>query len=156
MWLWNAENEEKITFSIQFSIFKSNFHVVFHFAEKSWKCTSAQKRAILEELRLAFYTENVIGKCGEWKENEIFNSVFHIRIKVSFIFSFCRKVVKVHLCILYSGECFAPICARVSRRHEHSVISYLDMWLSQWRSPLKWCSRMFVLEPRKLSFCILS
>ena len=33
---------------------------------------------MVEKLRLAFVIENVIGKCGEWKENDIFNSVFHM------------------------------------------------------------------------------
>ena len=82
-----------------------------------------QKGAIVEKFRLAFETENLIRKCGEWKEKGIFNSVFNIRIKIPFMFSLCRKIVKMPICIVYSGECFAPICARVSCRHEHSVIS---------------------------------
>ena len=37
------------------------------------------------------------------------------------IFRKCAKIGSV------SGECFAPICAHVSRRHVHSVISLLSL-----------------------------
>ena len=40
--------------------------------------TLEQKVAIVEKLRLAFETENLIRKTREWKEKDIFNLFFHI------------------------------------------------------------------------------
>ena len=45
------------------------------------------------------------------------SSICHILAQIE-IFRKCAKIGSV------SGECFAPICAHVSRRHVHSVISF--------------------------------
>ena len=44
----------------------------------------------------------------------------HILAEIE-IFRKCAKIRSV------SGECFAPICVHVSRRHVHSVISFLSV-----------------------------
>ena len=44
--------------------------------------------------------------------------IYYILAEIG-IFRKCAKIRSV------SGECFAPICVHVSRRHVHSVISFL-------------------------------
>ena len=44
---------------------------------------SDRNEKLWKSFRLAFEIENVIRECGKWKEKDIFNAVFHIRIKVS-------------------------------------------------------------------------
>ena len=37
-----------------------------------------------------------------------------------------QKIMKVQVGIVYSGKCFAPLCNRMSCRHEYSVVSRLS------------------------------
>ena len=83
------------------------------------------------EVEISIWDRNLHSAVWRMERKGYFNSVFRVRIKVSCSFSFCRQIVKVHICIVYSGECFAPICARVSRRHEYSVISSISLWQCQ-------------------------